>query len=155
MLPTVWKADATSGWPGTRSITLRIRLVSGTTRNRPRRSASSRPCTRTCCAIPSASAWRKRPMRRMRIAAQARPPVENLYPGVYQCAPGDRRWLRRGVLRRGSVYIDKGVKRSREVEPHYPVKREGVVEKTSIHGHTVAYANTDRADGRVQTILPE
>ena len=41
------------------------------------------------------------------------------------------------------------------VEPHYAVKREGVVEKTSIHWHTVAYANTDRADGRVETILPE
>ncbi len=41
------------------------------------------------------------------------------------------------------------------VEPHYAVKREGVVEKTSIHWHTVAYANTDRADGRVATILPE
>src|SRR2546421_12938542 len=27
------------------------------------------------------------------------------------------------------------------VEPHYRVKREGVVEKASIHGHTVAYAN--------------
>ena len=41
------------------------------------------------------------------------------------------------------------------VEPHYAVKREGVVEKTSIHWHTVAYANTDRANGRVETILPE
>ncbi len=41
------------------------------------------------------------------------------------------------------------------VEPPYPVKREGVVEKTSIHWQTVAYANTDRADGRVEAILPE
>jgi hypothetical protein len=41
------------------------------------------------------------------------------------------------------------------VESHYPVKREGVVEKASIHWHTVAYANTDRADGRVEAILPE
>jgi len=41
------------------------------------------------------------------------------------------------------------------VEPHYLVKREGVVEKTSIHWHTVAYANTNRADGRVEAILPE
>ena len=41
------------------------------------------------------------------------------------------------------------------VEPHYAVKREGGLEKTRIHWHTVAYANTDRADGRVETILPE
>src|SRR2546423_7135241 len=41
------------------------------------------------------------------------------------------------------------------VEPHYAVKREGGLEKTSIHWHTVAYANTDRANGRVETILPE
>ena len=43
----------------------------------------------------------------------------------------------------------------RLVEPHYPVKREGGLEKTSIHWHTVAYANTNRADGRVEAILPE
>jgi hypothetical protein len=41
------------------------------------------------------------------------------------------------------------------VEPHYPVKREGVIEKASIHWHTVAYANMYRADGRVEAILPE
>jgi hypothetical protein len=38
---------------------------------------------------------------------------------------------------------------------HYPVKREGVIEKASIHWHTVAYANMYRADGRVEAILPE
>ncbi len=43
----------------------------------------------------------------------------------------------------------------RSVELHYPVKREGVVEKASIHWHTVAYANMYRADGRVEAILPE
>lgn len=41
------------------------------------------------------------------------------------------------------------------VEPPYPVKREGVIEKASIHWHTVAYANMYRADGRVEAILPE
>jgi hypothetical protein len=41
------------------------------------------------------------------------------------------------------------------VEPHYPVKREGGLEKASVYWHAVAYANTYRADGRVETILPE
>jgi hypothetical protein len=35
------------------------------------------------------------------------------------------------------------------------VKRKGGVEKTSAHRQTVAYANTYRADGRVEAILPE
>jgi hypothetical protein len=38
---------------------------------------------------------------------------------------------------------------------HYPVKREEGLEKTSVYEHAVVYANTDRADGRVEAILPE
>src|SRR5258708_38754952 len=41
------------------------------------------------------------------------------------------------------------------VGPHYPVKREGGLEQTRVYGHAVVYANTDRADGRVEAILPE
>ncbi len=41
------------------------------------------------------------------------------------------------------------------VGPHYPVKREGGLEKAGAHWHAVAYANTYRADGRVETILPQ
>jgi hypothetical protein len=41
------------------------------------------------------------------------------------------------------------------VGPHYPVKREGGLEKASVHRHTVAYANKPRANGHVETILPE
>ena len=41
------------------------------------------------------------------------------------------------------------------VGPHYPVKREGGLEKVQVHWHAVAYANTYRADGRVETILPQ
>jgi hypothetical protein len=41
------------------------------------------------------------------------------------------------------------------VEPHYPVKGEGGLEKASVYWHAVVYANTDRADGRVEPILPE
>src|SRR5216683_5716798 len=41
------------------------------------------------------------------------------------------------------------------VGPHYPVKREGGLEQTRVYGYAVVYANTDRADGRVEAILPE
>ena len=49
----------------------------------------------------------------------------------------------------------KALKGGRAVEPHYPVKGEGGLEKASVYWHAVVYANTDRADGRVETILPE
>ena len=41
------------------------------------------------------------------------------------------------------------------VEPHYPVKREGGLEKASVYWHAVGYEKPNRADGRVTTILPE
>ena len=41
------------------------------------------------------------------------------------------------------------------VEPHEVVKKSGELEKVSVHWHTVAYANKLRADGHVETILPE
>jgi hypothetical protein len=41
------------------------------------------------------------------------------------------------------------------VEPHEPVKSQGLG-KTSAHWHTVEYANnTNRANGAIQAILPE
>jgi hypothetical protein len=34
-------------------------------------------------------------------------------------------------------------------------KKSGELEKTRVHWHAVAYANKLRADGHVETILPE
>jgi hypothetical protein len=41
------------------------------------------------------------------------------------------------------------------VEPHELVKKSGELEKARAHWHTGAYANKLRANGHVETILPE
>jgi hypothetical protein len=59
--------------------------------------------------------------------------------------------LKNGVFRSSSKMITLSFK----VEPHELVKKSGGLEKARVHWHTVAYANKLRANGHVETILPE